>query len=149
MKVILKQDYAKLGKAGDVVNVKDGYATNFLIPNNFAVKASESNVIALEEIKRQQSKKILKMTQDAEKIAEELFKTEIVITKLAGEEGKLYGSVTAQDLSDALMAKGFNIDKKHIGLHDHIKELGDFTVDVKLYNNIKASLKVKVEKQEA
>lgn len=147
MKVILKQDFDKLGKAGEVVNVKDGYAVNFLIPNHFAVRATESNITALNEIKRQQSKKILKMTQDAEKIADELFKTEIVITKRAGEEGKLYGSVSAQDLCDALAAKGFNIDKKQIDLHDHIKELGDFTVDIKLFNNVKASLKVKVEKQ--
>ncbi len=149
MKVILKQDFEKLGKIGDSVSVKDGYAMNFLIPNHIAMKATESNLRVLDEIKKQKESKLKKEIAEAEKHAAGLGKLTLEIKANAGEDEKIFGSVTAQIISETLIQKGFNIDKKNILLEEPIKKLGIFTVDVKLHNNVKTSIKVWVVKDQA
>ena len=149
MKVILKQDFEKLGKIGDSVSVKDGYAMNFLIPNHIAMKATESNLRVLDELKKQKESKLKKEIAEAEKHAAELGKLTLEIKANAGEDEKIFGSVTAQIISETLIQKGFNIDKKNILLEEPIKKLGIFTVDVKLHNNVKTSIKVWVIKDQA
>jgi large subunit ribosomal protein L9 len=149
MKVILKQDNDKLGKTGDAVTVKDGYALNYLIPNNIAMKATEGNLKVLEEIKKQRDKKLKKEIADAETLSAELGKLTLEIKANAGEDEKIFGSVTAQIISEALAEKGFTVDKKHIELEEPIKKLGIFTVEVKLHNNVKTSIKVWVVKEQA
>lgn len=149
MKVILKQDFEKLGKIGDSVSVKDGYAMNFLIPNHIAMKATESNLRVLDELKKQKESKLKKEIAEAEKHAADLGKLTLEIKANAGEDEKIFGSVTAQIISETLIQKGFNIDKKNILLEEPIKKLGIFTVDVKLHNNVKTSIKVWVVKDQA
>ncbi len=149
MKVILKQDNDKLGKTGDTVTVKDGYALNFLIPNNIAMKATEGNLKVLGEIKKQRENKLKKEIAEAEVLSAELGKLTLEIKAHAGEDEKIFGSVNAQIISDALVQKGYSIDKKHIELEEPIKKLGIFTVEVKLHNNVKTSIKVWVVKDQA
>lgn len=147
MKVILKQDYEKLGKLGDAVTVKDGYAMNFLIPNNIAMKATEGNLRVLEQIKNQHELKLKKEIADAEIMASELQKLTMEIKMKAGEEDRIYGSVTTQMISEKLEEMGYKVDKKHIMLEEPIKELGIFTVDIKLNNNVNSSIKINVERE--
>jgi large subunit ribosomal protein L9 len=148
MKVILKQDNDKLGKTGDAVTVKDGYALNYLIPNNIAMKATKGNLKVLEEIKKQTEKKQKKEITDAETLASELEKLTLEIKAKAGEDEKIFGSVTAQIISESLAQKGYSIDKKHINLEEPIKKLGIFTVEIKLNNIVKTSIKVWVVKDQ-
>jgi large subunit ribosomal protein L9 len=147
MKVILKKDFETLGKIGDSVNVKDGYAMNFLIPNNIAMKATESNLRVLEEIKKNRELKLKKETTDAEKLAGQLGSLTLEIKAKAGDDDKIYGSVTAQIISDTLNEKGYKIEKKQIELEEPIKQIGIFPVNVKLTSNVKASLKVWIVKE--
>ncbi len=149
MKVILKQDNDKLGKTGDTITVKDGYALNFLIPNNIAMRATTGNLKVLDEIKNQRENKLKKEIAEAEKISAELGKITLEIKANAGEDEKIFGSITAQIISEALAEKGYNIDKKNIELEEPIKKLGIFTVEVKLHNNVKTSIKVWVVKDQA
>ena len=149
MKVILKQDNDKLGKTGDTVIVKDGYALNFLIPNNIAMRATTGNLKVLDEIKKQRENKLKKEIAEAEKLSAELGKLTLEIKANAGEDEKIFGSITSQIISDALAEKGYNIDKKHVELEEPIKKLGIFTVEVKLHNNVKTSIKVWVVKEQA
>jgi large subunit ribosomal protein L9 len=148
MKVILKQDNAKLGKTGDTVTVKDGYALNYLIPNNIAMKATEGNLKVLAELKKQREKKLTQEISDAETLASELAKLTLEIKAKAGEDEKIFGSVTPHIISEQLSQKGFNVDKKHIILEEPIKKLGIFTVEIKLNNNVKTNIKVWVVKDQ-
>jgi len=147
MKVILKQDHVNLGKQGEAVNVKDGYAMNYLIPNHIAVKATASNLRSLDELKKQRVKKVLKETEDARQLAGQLSTLDLLIKAKAGEDEKLFGSITSQIISDALAEKGFAIDKKHIILDEPIKHVGAFPVEVKLTGEVSAQLNVQVEKE--
>jgi large subunit ribosomal protein L9 len=147
MKVILKQDYDTLGKQGEAVSVKDGYAMNYLIPNHIAVKATASNLRTLEELKKQKAKKVQKEIDDSKQLAGALSSAVIVIKAKAGDDEKLFGSVTAQMISESLGENGFTVDKKHIILEEPIKHVGEFMIDVKLPNNISTQLKVQVEKE--
>ncbi len=149
MKVILKQDHQKLGRIGDTVSVKDGYAMNYLIPNHIAMKATPSNLRVLEELKKQREKKLKKEISDAETMAAELAKLTLEIKAKTGEDEKIFGSVNAQIISEALVQKGFNIDKKHVILEEPIKKLGIFTVEIKLHNNVKTTIKVWVIEDQA
>ena len=144
MKVILKQDHDTLGKNGEIVTVKDGYAMNFLIPNHIAMKASKSNIIVYEELKKQKAKKTAKEIADTEQLASELAKLTLEIKMKTGDDSKTYGSVTPQIISEALDSQGFKVDKKHIELDEPIKELGIFTVNVKLNNNVRTTFNVSV-----
>ncbi len=146
MKVILKQDYDTLGNAGDIKDVKDGYARNFLIPKGIVMAATPSNIRSFEEMRRQQGRKIDRETQAAKQLAFNLEKDTLVIYAKAGEEDKLFGSITSQMIYDALVEKGFeNIDKKKISIPEHIKTIGAHTVNIKLYTDVTASLKLEVK----
>ncbi len=149
MKVLLKKDFDLIGSAGDIKEVKDGYARNYLIPQGIDTFASPSSINSFEEVRRQQGRKILRETNDAKIIASRI-ETDLVIIKVkTADEGKIYGSVTPTMIHDVLVQKGYNIDKKKISIPEHIKSLGEFVVDVKLYTDVVAKLKVNVEDEEA
>lgn len=150
MKIILKKDYDLLGDAGQVLEVKDGYARNFLIPNGIAVSATASNVKHYEETRRQQSRKILKQIDDAKKLAAEIEKHTVKISVKTGEDNKVFGSVTSQMIADSLTGLGFaELDRRKIHLHEPIKTLGEHEVDIRLIKDVIAKLKVTVSKEGA
>ncbi|MEO6695963.1 MAG: 50S ribosomal protein L9 [Ignavibacteria bacterium] len=145
MKVILKQDHELLGDQGQIVDVKNGYARNYLIPKGFATTANASNLKTFEEVKRQKGRKVKKETDDAEKLASEIEGNSINIFVKTGEDDRVFGSVTSQMIYDALVEKGFtSVDKKKIILKEQIKSLGEHEVEVKLQHSIIAKIKVNV-----
>jgi large subunit ribosomal protein L9 len=146
MKLILKQDVEKLGEAGEIVTVKDGYGRNYLIPQGFAIMATDSALRAIEEENRQRSRKIEATIQNAQKLADQIEKISITISVTAGEDGKIFGTVTTQQLADAVNEKGFNIDRKKINIDTDVKNLGEYTATVDIFKDIKATLKFWVVK---
>jgi large subunit ribosomal protein L9 len=149
MKVILKEDVDKLGRMGDLVNVADGYARNFLLPRNLAALATTKNIKSLEHEKRVIADRIKKEKMAAEEEAKKISAVSVSIPAQVGEEGKLFGSVTSKDIADAIAAQGFEIDKRKILLEKPIKEIGTFMVPVKIHHDITAQVKVEVVKAEA
>ncbi len=147
MKIILRQDHTKLGKIGDIVDVKDGYARNYLIPRNIGFVATAGNLRALEEEKKQVADRQHKELHHAEKLAGEIEKLSITLKVKVGEDEKLFGSVTSQMIADALLEKGVTIDKRHIDLPEPIKALGIYTVDAKLHSNVTGKVKVWVVRE--
>ena len=147
MKVILRKDFDQLGKIGDLIEVKEGYARNFLFPRGIAYLASKGNLVALEEEKKQASKKEAKELETAQSMAAELEKVSITIPVKVGEEDKIFGSVTAQMISDALKEKGFEIDKRKIEIGEPIKSLGIYTIAVKVHQKVDASVKTWVVRE--
>jgi large subunit ribosomal protein L9 len=147
MKVILTEKIEAVGQPGDLLTVKDGYARNYLLPNNKAVQATTQNMKQLEHQKRFVGEKLNKIKSEAEKLAKKLDKTSCTITKPAGEEDKLFGSVTSADIYESLKNEGIEIDKKKISLDAPLKELGIFNIPVKLHPEITATLKVWVVKE--
>jgi len=147
MKLILRQDFPQLGHVGDVVDVKDGYARNYLIPRNIAFEATPSSMRQLEEEKKQHERHIEKEKHSSEKLAAELEKVSITIQMKVGEEDKLFGSVTSQMIADSLKEKGLTIDKRLIDIEDSIKALGIYTVDVKLPGGVVGKVKVWVVRE--
>jgi len=147
MKVILRQNIESLGQIGDVVEVKPGYANNYLIPRQFAYIALAGSVKALEEEKKNLAKRKQKELQGAEKLAADLEKVSITIPVQVGEEDKIFGSVTTQMIGDALTEKGFDIDKRKIEIEEPIKSLGIYSVGIKLHPNVTAKIKVWVVRE--
>jgi len=147
MKVILRKDYSQLGKIGDVVDVKDGYARNFLIPRDIAYAATEGNLKTLEEEKKQAQRKAEKERAEAEKTVQELAKLSITIQMKVGEDEKLFGSVTSQMIADEVQQKGVNLDKKSIELEEPIKALGIYDVAVRLAGGVTGTVKVWVVRE--
>ncbi len=147
MKVILRQNYNKLGNIGDVVDVKNGFARNFLIPRSIAFRATEGNLNALEQEKKQLARKEEKVVQDSEKLSAQLGSVSLTITMKVGEDDKLFGAVTSQMIADSLTEKGYSIDKRTIELDEPIKTLGIFEVPVKLHSKVSAKIKVWVVRE--
>jgi large subunit ribosomal protein L9 len=147
MKVILRKDFESLGQIGDVVEVKDGYARNFLIPRKIAYTALTGNLNALEEEKRNLVRKNEHELLAAETLATELEKVSVTIPVQVGEEDKIFGSVTSQMISDALSEKDYEIDKRKIEIEEPIKTLGIYSVNLKLHKNINAKIKVWVVRE--
>lgn len=147
MKVILRENFNALGKIGDIVDVKDGYARNFLIPKNIVYVATDGNLKALEEEKKRFGQKIQKEQKSAEKLSVELEKISVSIPVQVGEEDKIFGTVTTQMISEALSEKGFEIDKRKIEIEEQIKTLGIYNVLVKLHPDINTKVKVWVVRQ--
>lgn len=148
MKIILKQDHDILGAAGEIKEVKDGYARNYLIPRGIALAVTPSNLRTFEEIKKQKSRKIQKEIEEAKKLSSDLSNTTLTVSVKTSEDDKIYGSVTAQMIYNMLKEKGYdNIERKKILLHEHIKTLGEHLVDIKLHTDVVAKLKVIVEKE--
>jgi large subunit ribosomal protein L9 len=144
MEVILKQDVQGLGYKNDIVKVKAGYGNNFLIPNGFALIANDSNKRLTQENVRQAAHKAAKIKQDAEAIAAKVGELTIEIKTKAGESGKIFGAVTSLQISDALKAKGFEIDRKKVILKESPKELGTYSATLDLHKEVKHEIKVKV-----
>jgi large subunit ribosomal protein L9 len=147
MKLVLKQDVENLGETGEIVTVKDGYGRNFLIPQGKAIVASKGAVKAAEEELKQASKKREAKVQAAQSLAEKLASASVTISVTAGEDGKIFGTVTTQQVADALTEKGFEVDRKKITLDD-VKALGEYTASVHIQGDIRAEVKVWVVKDE-
>ncbi|MCC3144702.1 50S ribosomal protein L9 [Halanaerobium sp. Z-7514] len=147
MKVVLTEDVKKLGSQGDVVDVADGYARNYLFPRGLAVEATKGKV---KEIKEKEAKKARikrEKKEEAKKLKEKLEAEKFVLKVKAGESGRLFGSVNTKDIAETAAEKGYDIDKRKIELSDSIKTLGMHKVEIKLYDDISAELNIKVEEK--
>lgn len=148
MKVILQSDVESLGKAGQIVNVKDGFARNYLIPRKLAVVADEKNVRVFEHLKRQTEDRIRKIKKQAESLKEKIESLTLTIPCKVGEEGKLFGSVTNIQIAEALKAHGIEVDRKKIILDKPIKLLGDYEAEIKLEGDVSAKIRFTLVKEE-
>ena len=148
MEIILKKDVANLGNADDIVKVKAGYAVNYLIPQGYAILATESAKKVLAENIRQRAHKEAKLRADAEALAAKLAAASVKIAVKVSESGRIYGSVTAAQVSEALAAAGIEVDKKDVTVAVDIKELGTYEASVKCYKDIKGTVKVEVVAEE-
>ena len=142
MKVIMRQDVPDVGKAGQTVVVKSGYGRNYLIPRNLAIPASKGNLKAIGEIEMQIQIRERKRMREAEKLKARLEKLSLTSEVLVGEEDKIFGSVTAQNVVDLLGAEGISIDKRNVQLEEPIKSLGVYTVPIKVEKDVIANVKL-------
>jgi len=147
MKVILRKDFDQLGKLGDILDVKDGYARNYLFPRQIAYPATGSYLKMFEEEKKQHARRSEKKRHSSELLAKELSGITLTIPMKVGEEDRLFGSVTSQVIGEALEGKSITLDRRSIELSEPIKSLGEFTVPVKLEGGVNASVKVYVVKE--
>ncbi len=149
MKVILKERVKSLGEKDDVVEVKDGYARNYLFPRGLAVEANEGNMERVKSRKKAEAGRAQKEKEEAEKVCKKLRDITLEIKAKAGGKGKLFGSVTSMEIAEALnKSYGLNLDRKKILLDEPIKSIGEATVEVRLYPGISAQLKINVTAQE-
>lgn len=146
MKVILKTDFESLGRAGDLLEVKDGFARNFLIPRQIVLVATTRNVKALEHQKRTIADQLRKERQEMELLSKKMSEVSITIPVQVGEEGKLFGSITNKDVTEALAKEGFQIDKRKVRLESPIKETGSFSISIGLHPDITATIQLHVVK---
>lgn len=144
MKLILLTDIPKLGKSGDSVEVKDGYARNFLIPRKLALAATPQNIQLAQQKRKQELKKENAEREKMNKLAEQISKISCTIFARAGEEDKLFGEITNKNIAESLAAEGLEIDKKKIEIEQPIRKLGVYTVRVKLHSELVADLRVRV-----
>ena len=148
MKVILLDDVAKVGRRGEVRDVSDGYARNFLIPKKLALSATAGNLTNLEHIKKQQDAKADRIKDDAEALRRRIEALAYEERRQASEEGKLFGSVTSQDIADFLGAHGIKMERRRISLDEPIKTLGETAVGIRVHPDVTAQLKVTVLREE-
>lgn len=146
MQVVLRADIENLGRLGDVVNVKPGYARNYLIPKGLAMLATEKNLKVFEREKKKLQEKMDAIRFAAQELKEKLEALEVVIEVRVGEGDKLYGSVTAANIADKVQELGYEVDKRKIVIPEPIRALGEYDLEVKLHPDVKAILKVKVVK---
>ena len=144
MEVILKQDFPGLGYKNDIVKVKGGYGRNYLIPEGFAIVASQSNRKMIEENIRQAAHKAEKVKKDAEDVAAKIAELSIQLGAKAGEKGKIFGAITTLQISDALKANGFDVDRKRISFKSDVKSIGDYEAVVELHRDVKQDVKFSV-----
>jgi large subunit ribosomal protein L9 len=144
MKVILKEDVKKVGSMGQIVTVTDGFARNYLVPRGLAVEANTKNMKSLEHAHRMIQEKAKKVKESMQDFAERLSKITLVIKAKAGEEGKLFGSVTSMDISEQLKNIQIDIDKKKISLDEPIKRLGTYAVSIHLHPEIDTQITLQV-----
>ncbi len=149
MKIVLREDVDKLGDRGQVVNVSPGYARNFLFPKALAFEATAGNMRQIELRKKVWVVREAKETEDANKLAARVAEIKIVIAKKVGEHDTLYGSVTSQEIADLLKAKGVEVDRRKIQLHDPIRALGSYDVPIKIHRQVVASVSVQVVAESA
>ena len=148
MLVVLRENVTNLGRIGDVVDVTDGYARNFLLPRNLVVAADAKNVAAIEHHKKSLEKKRLAARAAAQELAKKLSDYSCTLSRKVGDQDKLFGSVTTHDISDALKKGGYSVDKGDIVLDQPIKTLGVHPVTIKLDSEVSATVKVWVVKEE-
>ena len=142
MQIVLLEDVPTLGKAGDTVKVSDGYARNYLIPRKKAILATDKNIKNLEHQKRQIQQQMGNMKKDAERMVEQIEKLSCTFVKTVGESGKLFGSVTSMEIESYLKENGIDVDRKKILMEEPIKNLGMFTIPIKIHPEVTANLKV-------
>jgi large subunit ribosomal protein L9 len=147
MQIILQEDVEKLGNRGQIVEVAEGYARNFLLPRKLALEASAGNMKRLERMRATFAKKEATEKDAAQKLAELLAGVSISLTRKAGENDQLFGSVTTADLAAALEAQGYTIDKRKITLTDPIKLVGEYQIPIKLHREVTANVKLAVTKE--
>ncbi len=145
MKLILREDVPNLGRGGELVEVKPGYGRNYLLPRGLAVPANPKNMREIEHQKTVAAAKAAKMKASAEALARRLADTPVELKRKVGEQDKLYGSVTALDIAEALAQRGLQLDRRSIDLAEPIKTVGEFEVPVKLHHDVAGKVKVKVE----
>jgi len=148
MEVILREKIEKLGAKGDIVRVSDGYARNFLLPKKLAHLATPANIRQIEQEKAAALRLEAREKQDAEALSQQLSKVSVALTRRVGENEVLYGSVTSMDISEALQAKGFSIDKRKIEMEDAIKSLGRFDIPIRLHREVTVLVSVEVSKED-
>ena len=148
MQIILQEDVEKLGNRGQVVTVAEGYALNFLLPRKLALEATAGNMKRLEKMRAAFAKKEATEKDSAQTLAELLNTVTLTISRKAGENDQLFGSVTSADVADGLAAQGYTIEKRKIVLSDPIKTVGEYQVPIKLFREITASVKLTVKKEE-
>ncbi len=147
MKVILREDIPDLGTAGQTIEVKAGYGRNFLIPRNLAIPATKGNLRSVDEIQRQKDIRTKKRRRAAEVVKDKVEKISLEIEVLVGEEDRLFGSVTSNDIAELIGANGVTVDKRAIQLEEPIKALGWYTVPIKIDKDVTASIRVFVKKK--
>lgn len=148
MKVILKDAVENLGARGTVVEVKDGYARNFLIPKGLAMKYTNGAIKVLHQERKMYETKQIKEKEDALQLSEKLSSIELTVQRRAGDQDVLYGSVTPTDIADLLEEKGFKVDKRKIILHEPIRKLGDYSVKIRLHSEVVPTIKLTVLREE-
>ena len=147
MEVILKEDVTKLGSRGDVVKVAEGYGRNFLLPRKLAIEANAGNKAVIEQMKAAAVRRSATEKAQAGELAKQFEGMSVSFHRKAGEHDQLFGSVTSSDIAEALVKKGFNIDRRKIQLHDPLKTMGEFSIPIKLHKDVTAHLKVVIEKE--
>ncbi len=147
MQIILQEDVEKLGTRGQVVEVADGYARNYLLPRKLAIEASAGNLKRLEKIRGALAKRTATEKESAQKLAELLAAVRITLARKAGENDQLFGSVTAADIAEALARQGYNIEKRKIQLDEPIKLIGEYQVTARLHHDVTASFQVVVQRE--
>lgn len=145
VQIVLKEDVQNLGKTGDLVKVRSGYARNYLVPRQLAAAATEGNISRIEHERTAALARMAKLKQESEGIASALAEITIEIAKPAGEGGRLFGAVTSRDVADALKLKGYVVDRKKLQLPDAIKHVGEFDVTAKLGASVTAKIKLVVK----
>jgi len=149
LKVILTNYHEKLGDVGDTVEVKSGYANNYLIPNGLAVPATKGNINQMQLVKQAAVKLEARNIKEAEELAKKLEGLQVTFIVKTGEEGKLYGSITNKDIAEKISEeRKIEIDRKKIDMQEHIKELGEYEIELKLYKEVRSSVKVIIEPDE-
>jgi len=147
MKIILLRDIHKLGLAGDIVKVANGYARNYLLPKNFAILATKGNVLKVEKIKQEAEKERTVIKTEQKELAEKMNVIILTFKRKIDENEHLYGSVSEVDIQKELKNAGFDVSKSNIKMEKHIKELGSFDVEIALTSDIRSKIKVNVEKE--
>ncbi len=148
MRIILLESIENLGRKGEIVNVKDGYARNYLIPKGFAIKVTESNIKMIQEKQKKLEKEREKEIKTVEDLKNRIESLKLTFYKRAGEEDVLFGSVTSAEIEEKLKEEGIEIDKKKIVIKEPIKKLGEHEVEVKVHPEVRAKLKIEVLKEE-
>lgn len=148
MEVILREDIDKLGQRGQVVKVAAGYARNYLLPKRLAVEATEANKKIVEQERQAHLRRETKLQSEAQDLAKLLTGVKLTITQKAGENDQLFGSVTAQDVVNALEKQNFTIERRKVHLEEPIKQLGEYTVPLRLHRDVTAEITVEVVKEE-
>lgn len=147
MQIILQEDIEKLGARGQVVEVAEGYARNFLLPRKLALEATPNNMKRLENMRAVFAKREATEKESAQKLAELLAGVTLTLSRKAGENDQLFGSVTSSDIAEALAAQSYNIDKRKIELADPIKLVGEYQVPVKLHREVNTTVKLIVQRE--
>ena len=147
MQIILQEDVEKLGTRGQVIEVAEGYARNFLLPRKLALAATPNNLKRLEKMRAVFAKREATEKEAAQKLAELLGSVTLTLSRKAGENDQLFGSVTSADVSDALAAQGYNVDKRKIQLDDPIKLVGEYPIAIRLHRDVPATVKLVVQRE--